>query len=177
MSYLMLSPPGGVSSGLTEILDRYLCRVIQPYKESTLAGTTHSAAGEIRQLHQQILSDHQKTWFQIQNRTNHKLGNDRYTDAIRIIAETLGNKEEWVIADPLLCFFSSLWEQQMDRPIYLLYYTEPVQTAIRLQEKWRFPIKFGLALWEYYVCNALHHIADKRFVLISSQKLKVSPVG
>ncbi len=135
----------------------------------------HRLAARIATLHQDIMEDHQKTWYQVCNQGFHLQGNPRYESAVREVLEALTPIRNPVIADPLLCFLAPAWKASLDHPVIILHYSHPMECAHSLQKKWRFPLQFGLALWEYYVVCALAQMQGERPLLFSLNGFRKSP--
>lgn len=168
---LVLATPDGIPSRILDLWDQTLFETIRVREHGYKPGSVEE---KIRTLHGNILHDHQKTWFQL-CRDGFKLDNPDYEGPLRKIVRTIHNDGDSAVVDPLLCFFSPLWCQNMDNCNCLFYYSEPMETAVNLQTKWRFPIHFGLALWEYYVIHGLRNMGAADRALFSLSQFRDTP--
>ncbi len=134
-----------------------------------------STGSKIRHLHQKILSDHQKAWYQRITPRDDLPENKDYSAELIPILQRLNSRSTSLIHDPLLNFFLPLWKSCAKDLVILFYYSEPVECALALQKQWRFPINFGLALWENYIIAACRNLANQGCIPVSTSKLRVSP--
>lgn len=63
----------------------------------------------------------------------------------------------WVVKDPRMCVLLSFWRPLLSRPAFLVSLRHPLAVARSLRTRDRFPIPFGLALWEAQILSALAH--------------------
>lgn len=156
---------------MLDLWDRSLFLTIRTHEHEHRAGSLEL---RINALHDKILQDNQKTWFQVCSNA-FKFDESSYQESVKMIMQAIRNESDCAVVDPLLCFFAPLWFQNTDQHNCLFYYSEPMETAANLQAKWRFPIDFGLALWEYYVINALRQMDHPRRILFSSRQFRKAP--
>lgn len=168
---LVLATPDGLPLRILDLWDRSLFSTIRVHERGF---KTDSLEERIETLHEKILRDHQKTWFQL-CRAGFKFDDTAYQESLQEILQTIHNESDRAVVDPLLCFFAPLWFQNMDQRTCLFYYSEPMEAAVSLQAKWRFPIHFGLALWEYYVIGALRQMNSVDYILFSSSRFREAP--
>lgn len=138
------------------------------------AGPNHleSLESKVSNLHQEILSDAQRTWFQPLPDHFNVADNQPYKAQLNTIYSEFKPHTTVLIHDPLLCRFLPLWNADETPSVYLLNYSEPLECAINLQQQWRFPLNVGLALWESYVLDAVKYLTANNSVLLSSKKLR-----
>ena len=172
MPDLVLSTPDGVPEQLLDLWDRQLFATVRADRVDTESTSVDS---QIRALHRKILADHQKSWFQLCGRGYRLTEHDDYTQSANQVLAEVDNGDSRAIVDPLLCFFAPLWRQQIESPVSIFFFTEPMECAAALQDKWRFPIRFGLALWEYYVINAISRIKKQEHLLFSYTQFCEAP--
>lgn len=172
MPDLVLATPDGMPRQLLDLWDQHLTTSFRADRRET---DSTSAASRIRNLHQLILRDHQKTWFQLCRKGYRLFDDEKYAEAAGEIVSSLPGSSAGAIVDPLLCFFAPLWENRDSEQARILFYSEPVECAARLRDTWRFPVQFGLALWEYYVINALEHLAGGKHILFSLSRFRDAP--
>lgn len=166
---LMLTTPDGVPESLVELLRN---RVFSPVNPGKGSGVSDQA---VQDLHRMVMEDHQKTWYQVCNQGFQLEGNMRFDNLVRENIDTLVTMVNPVIVDPLLCFLAPLWKQQLIRPVMIFCYRDPIDCAHLLQKTWRFPLQFALALWEYYVINAVSQICGEKYLLFSLDQYRKSP--
>jgi len=166
---LLLSTPDGIAKSLSAIWNSGLFMPVCPQKSDS------DAASGTDRLHQAIMADHQKAWYQLCNKGFQLEDNLRYKNFVGEILQTLNQEKNPVIADPLLCFLAPLWKQQLNRPVLIFHYSNPMECALALQKTWRFPLQFGLALWEHYVLSALHQIRGEKYLLFSVDQYRKAP--
>jgi hypothetical protein len=133
-----------------------------------------SPSYKLRELHNRLLNEQQKTWYQLVSTPHKLLKKNDVSEQLNDIVSEFGGSSTFMINDPLLCFFLPLWESLDESPVVAFHYSDPLECAIDLQKKWRFPLSFGLALWESYVLAACKNIVGTPHVLISSNKLRQS---
>lgn len=127
-------------------------------------------------LNQRILQDQQTTWYQGLPITPDCLKSDFYLTAMSEILKNIEN-QSCLIHDPLLAHSLPLWLSKLDNPLIILCYSHPMECAYHLQQTWRFPLSIGLALWESFVLTACGHLHQQSSVLISTNKVRNSPVN
>jgi len=134
----------------------------------------NSAESKIIDLHNKILSDTQRTWYQPLPSHFKVTDHGHYKNQLSDITNSLNDKKHALVHDPLLCRFLPLWNALESDSVNILHYSEPLECAIKLQQKWRFPLSVGLALWESYVLDAVQHLTSSNSVLLSSKKIRNS---
>ena len=77
----------------------------------------------------------------------------------------LTKEQDWILHDPLLVQTLPLWVEKLTEPLCIFYFSSPLHCADQLQKTWRFPIAFGLALWEYFVLTAAKNLPDNGFLI------------
>lgn len=171
---LILSTPDLRHTPLTQHLECYYEHVFIPRLEPLKAYKSDSLDSQIMALHQKILMGQQKNWYQRISMSDDWLQHEHYQQALHDILGQLEQKD-WLLHDPLLVHFLPIWVSKLESPSITFYYSEPLECARTLQQRWRFPIAFGLALWEHYVLAACKNLPDTNFMLISSNTLRNSP--
>jgi hypothetical protein len=133
-----------------------------------------SISYKLRELHNRLLKEQQKTWYQLVSTPHELLQKNDIVEQLSDIVSKFGGSPSFMINDPLLCFFLPLWKS-LDQPLVVAFhYSDPLECAIDLQKKWRFPLSFGLALWESYILAACKNIDGRPHVLMSANKLRKS---
>ena len=168
---LVLSTPDGIPEKLRNLLNEK----VFPLDGDSQAESNNLVTHRVKKFHKLVLHDHEKFWYQICQFDRDIDNKQDYQEKIRRILNNVPPGSKVTIFEPLLCFFMPLWETEINNAVCVFYYSEPMECATKLQEKWRFPIQFGLALWEYYVINALKQISSKDYLLFSMAKFRQSP--
>ena len=71
------------------------------------------------------------------------------------IIKELDTHMVWVIKDPRMCLLLPLWLDLLTDPIIILMSRAPIEIALSLNKRNNFNLNFGIALWEYYILEAL----------------------
>jgi len=100
----------------------------------------------------------------------------KFKQQLEPILYNLNQHQHWMLKDPRLCLTLPLWQPQLDNPIYVVVYRNPIQIAQSLHKRNQFSLHTGLALWERYTLDALHAIQDKPKVLVSFHDLVQNPL-
>lgn len=82
----------------------------------------------------------------------------------------------WVIKDPRLSLLLPLWRSQLEVPVCVIAYRNPIQVAQSLKKRDLFPLHVGIALWEKYKLAAMESVRDLPTVFVSYNQLIESPV-
>lgn len=171
MNYLILLTPDLTVSPLVDAMAGGFERVLCP-KLSRLERHSRSVLeGKIHDLNEKILRDHQKQWFQTLSINGDDLVRPKYKSELASIIGQMDEKR-WVVCDSQLVHFLPLWLSSASKTKTVFHYSEPLECALTLQQKWRFPIAFGLALWEQSVLAAGRNLAAHEYTLISSKRLR-----
>ncbi|MGH1540383.1 MAG: hypothetical protein ACRBHB_08165 [Arenicella sp.] len=136
--------------------------------------SSSSVRYKLRELHDGLLKKQQKTWYQLVSTPHEILKKNDVVEPLNDIVSKFSGSSSFMINDPLLCFFLPLWDSLDESPVVVFHYSDPLECAIDLQKKWRFPLSVGLALWESYVLAACKNIVSKPHVLMSANKLRKS---
>ena len=175
MKLLVISPPDQMASPLTEILRQSPVRLVQSGHGHSAVYASDSPEQRIHRFHAKLLSRIQKTWYQYLPSDKLSLDDDEVTREIKEITALLDRHESWVVQDPLLACMLPAWLKHIDDAEVLLHYNEPLDCALALKQKWRFPVNFGLALWEQYVLMSISSLQGKKSLRLSSKSLGRQP--
>jgi len=174
MNSLVLSSPDFFDRNFADLFDQSPeLQAILPSSGIAPDYLSGSPQSRIYSLHQKILVNQQKTWFQPLSSKRKVLDFGEYEDELDSILEAMGSG--WLIQDGLLNHFLPLWLSRAANPVLFLYYSDPLECALTLQKKWRFPISFGLALWENYILSAANNLIGHPWIPVSINKLRQSP--
>ncbi len=92
----------------------------------------------------------------------------------RIVA-ALASRGNWLIKDPRMALTWPLWREALGEAIRLFVCRNPLAVAASLRQRERFPLEYGLALWERYNRELLSALAGDGFVAVSHDALAASP--
>lgn len=93
------------------------------------------------------------------------------------ILNDLNQKNVWVLKEPRLCLLLPLLRSRLNRPIAVCVFRNPLEVALSLQKRNRFPLIFGLALWEFYTLSMINNTTDMDRIFISYNGLMDNPVN
>lgn len=168
---LVLSTPDGAPQKLVD----YLYQDLFSAGSSESGGKLSEIIFDIGKLHDWVLQSHQKAWYQMGKWENgidltheQKLKCQEIVDGLPYNCGTAVN-------DSRLSYLAPIWMEKLKNPVLIFCYSDPMSCAVSLQRKWRFPLNFGLALWEYYVLSAARQLDICDYLLFSIPKLRESP--
>jgi hypothetical protein len=170
---LLLSTPDLRHNPLLQHIKTHYEYVFSPKLRPIEGYPSNPIETQIAALHQKILQDQQKRWYQNISISAESLENHPYPEILKPILEQIEQKD-CLLHDPLLVHLLQLWLTNIESPSIILYYSDPMECAHALQKAWRFPLAFGLALWEHYVLTACRNLKNYNCILISSNKLRSS---
>lgn len=102
---------------------------------------------------------------------------DRLGERAREVVRDLDRQGSWVVKDPRLCLLFPFWREILERPFCVLIHRDPLPVARSLAARDRFPIPYGIALWEKYTLEALASTRGLPRVLISHRELLENPAA
>jgi glycosyltransferase involved in cell wall biosynthesis len=114
---------------------------------------------DVRQLNDFILQSNNLDWYKIANYDGPK----NFSDSTKVDFEKRAKRiildmdafRPWFIKEPRICLNLELWKKNLEVPIAVFVYRNPLEVAKSLQLRNGFPIEYGLALWEKYNLFAL----------------------
>lgn len=172
MNLLVLTSPDLLASPLTAFMAKQMSNHMGPSRIPNPNLASSSINYKLCELHNRLLKEQQKTWYQLVSTPHELLQKHDVVEQLNDIVSKLGGSSSVMINDPLLCFFLPLWKSLNESLVVAFHYSDPLECAIDLQKKWRFPLSFGLALWESYVLAACRNIGGTQHVLMSANKLR-----
>jgi glycosyltransferase involved in cell wall biosynthesis len=92
------------------------------------------------------------------------------------IVQELDAHRPWVLKEPRLCLLFPVWRVVVDGAVCVIVHRSPVQVAYSLQKRNRFPLAFGVSLWERYTLEALSVSLGLPRFLVSYERLMSDPV-
>ncbi len=91
------------------------------------------------------------------------------------LARELAGTDLLVLKDPRLCMLLPLWVPVVKdlniRPVYLIPFRNPLETAQSLKQRNSLPISLGLALWSQYIVATERHTRQAPRVFVSYDAL------
>ena len=137
--------------------------------------------GDVYTLHQELLSAVGMDWYTASQFDFDLLSAEQrttFTAKAGKIVRKLEAHRPWVLKDPRLCLLLPLWRELLEVPVYVHIYRSPLQVAqsLHTRNSNRFPIRFGIALWEQHNLAALSHTRGFPRLLVSHQDLIERPV-
>ncbi|MBL39628.1 MAG: hypothetical protein CMP07_14605 [Xanthomonadales bacterium] len=134
----------------------------------------------VRNLNDFLLRSVGATWdnphsFAVDNLTERTRFNF-FRLADRFVSRLRGDAP-WAIKDPRLSLTMDAWRPLLQEPAVLFVYRNPIEVAGSLQARNNFPIRYGLALWEKYVVEALENSRGLPLVTVDYQDIVSDPVG
>ena len=112
----------------------------------------------LNQLNDSLFFTSQSSWYHISNiplgETLIDASSEMQSDQKRVLA-SLDLHCPWFSSDPGMCLLLPYWKYFLSNPLCLIYIEHPLSVANILRQRWRFPMVFGAALWEYYMRAAI----------------------
>ncbi len=134
---------------------------------------------DVRKLCDYLLNSVGADWWKIANFTVDKIAEAARTQAAeefdRILA-TLKSRRPWVVKEPRLCLVFPVLRQQLDSPVCVLVFRNPLEVALSLKTRNGFPLPVGLALWEFYYCSVINATQGLPRVIVSYKDLLARPM-
>ncbi len=93
------------------------------------------------------------------------------------VLEDLGCHEPWMIEDPRLCVTLQDWVAKIGTPSIVFVRRSAVSVARSLACRNGLPLRYALALWEYYTVSALKALAPYPHFLFALGDPAADPVG
>jgi len=173
MNCLLLSTPDRTIAPLLDALSSNFDCIAQPMFNQLEHQASSDIEMEIHRFHNTLLQGHQKQWYQPLTGAEKTFEAENHSNQLNSILASLG-QSNWLVHDPLLAYFLPYWFTLEQQPKLIFAYSDPMYCALTLQKTWRFPIAFGLALWENYVLSAAMNLHQHNPTLISLSKLKTA---
>lgn len=115
---------------------------------------------DVMQLNDRILQAGNSNWQNVLNFDIARITPEQrkifYREIQRIIIALDANRP-WMLKDPRLCVTFPLWREQLELPICVHVYRNPLQVAHSLHKRDGIPITTGIAMWEAHVIAALNN--------------------
>lgn len=178
MNSLLLSTPDLGSVQLLESMAGNHNRCFVPVTSRAPAKADHGAfviSDCVSALHQSLLESAQIRWYQPLPDGFDFGDGQAFPQQLNRLKDALSAVEPWLIHDIRLSRFLPLWVPVMGAANLIYLYSHPLECALRLQQRWRFPLAFGLALWESYVLSALQSLKGLPCFILSTSEIRAAP--
>ncbi len=177
MQSLILAAPCTRKPILVRLLEQLGC-AIAPSQWETVVALNSDQFIYLDQLNSALLETHHANWYHTSNiELDSRLSDQPYPlkRSQNQLADKLDRHGIWVSTDSAMCILLPQWREFLSNPVAILYIDHPMAVARRLQGKWRFPLTFGLALWEYYTRAAIINSEGMPRLVISHHQLLREP--
>ncbi len=94
---------------------------------------------------------------------------------IRDIIFRLDSHRPWFIKDPRLCLTLPFWCHHLEKAVFILVLRSPFSAAKSLEERNGIPMKYGLALWEYYMRALCVHLVGIHYLSVRYESILKRP--
>jgi len=135
---------------------------------------------DVRKLTDQILHAQSSDWWKPSTFDPSAMppeARDPLRGSLRELVHSLDANRPWFLKDPRLCLELPLWLEELECPVIVLCYRQPLQVASSLRVRNGFPLAAGIALWERYLLDALRFSAGLPRVLVQHLDLLEEPVA
>ncbi len=95
--------------------------------------------------------------------------------AIDEIIDSLPTERSWLLKDPRQILTWPLWQDQLENPVLLFVYREPLAVAASLKRRNGFSLAQGLLLWEHYNRLAVIALRNRDAVCLSYEAVVANP--
>jgi hypothetical protein len=100
-----------------------------------------------------------------------------FYERARAIVSELERDPPWLLKDPRMCLLAPLWRTLLSSPLFVVVSRNPLEIALSLRIRNKFPVSFSLALWEHYMLSALRSIQGASAIVISHGRLLADPLN
>lgn len=132
----------------------------------------------LRRANEALFNWNGHDWFDTFDWQDRKLTSERasaFAEQARLVATDLEQKQLWGVKDPRLCFTWPYWQPFLSPATALICVRHPLQVADSLRRRNRFPMEFGLLLWEDYVNRALRASQNMKRSVVLDEDLLTRP--
>lgn len=102
---------------------------------------------------------------------------DEIDHKIKNILLELDANRPWVVKDPRLCLTYPYWKRHLEVPVLVNMTREPLEVALSLKTRNKFPLHHGLAIWEYYAVGMVNAALELPAIHISHREILTDPYG
>lgn len=83
----------------------------------------------------------------------------------------------WVMKDPRMCQTFPMWRAQMEVPLVVMVWRDPVEVALSLRKTRDIPLQHGLAIWEHCTRSALAAAQGVPHLIVSHNDIMQQPLA
>ena len=148
-------------------------KLLKPKKDNPLGFWERQ---DIVDLNDQLLKSNEASWYKISEFSGLKIiSNNLISDRDKILQELM-SLESVVLKDPRFCLTLPFWMDAVPKPKFIFVYRHPLEVAMSLYKRNKFPLRFGLALWEKYNRLALKSLEGKEVIYLSHNEILLNPI-
>lgn len=152
-------------------------------QESLLAAAQDNPRGfwerrDIMELNDALLLSAGATWFSVAGFKPERVPRDSRKTClhqINTIIQEMDTHAPWVIKDPRMCLVLPLWKDFFTDAVYIFVSRNPVEIASSLRTRNQLSMNHAIALWEFYMLEALRETVASPRVLIAYSDLLQNP--
>ena len=118
---------------------------------------------DIRKINDEFLFSNNADWFQISSIINNEVSEESkniYKEKLLIILNSRLKPKNFVIKEPRFCLTYNYIKDIVGEHKVLFVYRNPLDVAYSLFSRNKFPIEYGLGLWEAYNTLSLNSLKD-----------------
>ena len=140
----------------------------------------HWERRDVMQFNDALFASVSASWWQLSGFTAQAVpqaARETFTQKARGLILDLDAHRPWVLKDPRCCVLFPFWRPLLEVPVVVQVFRHPIQIAQSLQQREGFPLRFGLALWQRHVLDALHSSLGLPRIAIRHEDLLADPVS
>ncbi|WMJ72092.1 hypothetical protein RCC89_02750 [Cytophagaceae bacterium ABcell3] len=133
---------------------------------------------DVRNINDELLIGNDFDWYKVAGFTTDSLTDSsvhKYKEEISGVFNLLRKKGPFAIKEPRLCLLYLIFKEMVRDDIKLLVYRDPIESAESLLKRNKFPLHFGLALWEKYHKALFNSLSNDHLILVNYNKLLNDP--
>lgn len=134
---------------------------------------------DVRQACDRLLHAGDRDWWRVRDFSIDDIPVEAVNQGVKDFGRIVGDMDSWrpwVMKEPRLCLLFPVLRRVLEFPVCVLVHRDPLEVATSLQKRNDYPLAFGLALWETYVCHSLEASQHLPRVLVSYNSLMAEPV-
>ncbi len=130
---------------------------------------------DVWEINEKILKAAQSKWYDILHFDPEKIEIPKETKKeIEKVVNKL-NPSPWAIKDPRFSVTLSIWKEFIESPTVIWCIRNPLEVAISLNKRDRFPIQFSLALWHIYNLYLAETIEPEKTIIVDYLQMITAP--
>ena len=123
---------------------------------------------DVVELNDKILSSTKSNWHNVSDFNLDEIGGAErniFEKEIQKIIYQLDSQRPWYLKDPRMCLTMPLWLSQLEIPVPIIVYRDPLDVASSLKKRNNIPLHAGIALWEFYTISALKYLPRDPYII------------